>query len=317
MSPKPSIIFHLSRWLCAAILAPVLFYAPTKAEADGSAYRICNEAGTYLGFSYIYRSGLGLLSDQWSWKGFFELQPGKCGFMIPTHDAVNAHLAVFAASPGETSVWPRILGPGDIKSNTGGARISQSHFCPAKPQTPIINMPLTAHGNCAGPSKIPYTVYWTGLGQTHAEVNRSAQTLTITGVGIAGASAPPGDGLEKRSQAAFDLLQSFAARSLTLTRGGPCAIHVTNKDAKVVTLDLKYLDPTATTFWGRVAIKFQMPGAGSVFDLFAFGKSKRPEEYQMGLNVVRLSGYSDADTADLQQRLRAGLRDMTDHCAAQ
>ena len=308
----------IRKWIKVVCFAPFIALTGAPAHADGAGFQVCNRTSTYLGFAYIYRSGLGVLSDGWAWNGYYDLNAGECGFLFPTHDAVNAYMAVFASAPGEDQISPRILSLNDFRSSNRGASVSQDSLCLSDPGAASTGsrFALATHRSCTDQKKVPYSIYWTGIGQTHAEVNNAPHTLTITGIGSSASGGASGANLEAQAQAGFNLLSRYAASSYTLTRGGPCAVHILH-DETTVTLDLEHLEPDSTTFFLGLNMTMQQPGASSVFGVFNFGKTKRPGTYTLPLNIVLFANASASEVAEVNTALVGSLRSMVAYCAAQ
>ena len=161
------------------LLAGLLAVGASSARADGPGYKICNRSGKTFAVSYIYRHGLGVLSDYWAWTGYYLLRPNSCGFHLPTHNAANIYVNLNEFIPPSTLGSAVRLTSTQFRSSNGLAEVGGRTFC-AHRSGKSFSGAIARHKTCsAGATAKYYTIYWSGIGLTHRQVNSTPHTLTI------------------------------------------------------------------------------------------------------------------------------------------
>lgn len=149
------------------------------AYADGSAYQICNKSGKDFAVAYLYRAGLGMLSSNWKWKGYYLVKSGECGYHLDTHGALHAMINFRAVSKagkfgkdlrltkGDYSLGWRSVGLFPRSSAELGA-----DYCTYK-SGEFQSMPIEKYKTCRSNNTArSYSVYWHGSSLPHKEINQ-------------------------------------------------------------------------------------------------------------------------------------------------
>jgi len=150
-----------------------------QATADGAGYRVCNNTSKPYAFSYIYRHGLGVLRDRWTWQGHYKIDAGNCELLMPTHNAAHIYLNIRKLQT------PRSLGPdviltdAKIRSSNRQAEVVNEKLCEYESGGPSVARPLSGRKRCSDSSKRTYTVFWQGIGQSHRDISMAPHTLHL------------------------------------------------------------------------------------------------------------------------------------------
>jgi len=159
------------------ILSFILMASSLPTKADGAGYRMCNKTGQAIAVSYIYRDGLGIFSDSWRWNGFFIMQNGQCGYIMPTHSAMEAYFNFKEVTSSGRAGADINIGQRNFRSSNRSAESASRQYCTYSNNSG--SKKLEAHGTCSSTKTSLYSLFWQGLGQKHNEVRDYPHTLTI------------------------------------------------------------------------------------------------------------------------------------------
>jgi len=160
-------------------MVALLQLAAAAAYAHGSGYRVCNNTAKPLAFSYVFRHGLGVLQDSWAWQGHYKVDARTCELLMPTHNAAGIYLNIRRLTE------PRMLGDdaiytaGKIRSSNGSAEIVNERLCEYQSGGPRVTRPFSGHARCPDNQKRTYTIFWSGLGQSHRDLAVAPHTLHL------------------------------------------------------------------------------------------------------------------------------------------
>jgi len=135
------------RFLVLSLSISALF-SPTAVFADGPGYKLCNNSGKTYAVSYLYRDGLGVLRDSWTWTGYFLLKPRSCGYHLPTHNAAHIFLNLHILNSPSTLGPVVRLGPTEFTSSNGTSEIGEREFC-TYATGKNVTKPIAGHKQCA------------------------------------------------------------------------------------------------------------------------------------------------------------------------
>lgn len=180
-------MFNLKRCLKVLIFALSLIFQNNMATAQGANYEICNASNMDVSARLVFSTGIGILTNHWSFRHRTDLKQGQCKQLFSTSqdgylrgDAARIFINFREIYTDGTLGGPVLVRKGEFSSTNNNAVWSGESYCgsrnvngQAQDFTGTLQ-DMKAKDDCY---TSPYLISWQGVGHLNAQ---TPHRLTLT-----------------------------------------------------------------------------------------------------------------------------------------